>query len=60
MLGCDLVGDLLPFIQVTHAGPFGRAVMDEHIGAAVVLPIKPKPFWALKNLTVPVAIMASL
>ena len=26
------IGDLLPFIQVTHASPFDRADMDEHRG----------------------------
>jgi hypothetical protein len=56
VLGCDLVGDLLPFIQVTHAGTFGRAVMDEHIGRR--RRANPNPFVALTIFTVPVVAMA--
>ena len=35
-VGDDLVGDLLPFIQVPNSSPFDRADMDKHIGAAGV------------------------
>jgi hypothetical protein len=31
-----LIGDLLPFIQAAQNGPFDRADMNEHIGAAGV------------------------
>ena len=35
-VGDDLVGDLLPFIQVANSSPFDRADMDEYVGAARV------------------------
>ena len=56
----DVVGDLLPFIQAVQTGPFDRADMDEHIGAAGVGLIKPNPFVALNHFTVPVAFLENI
>jgi hypothetical protein len=36
LIGDDLIGDLLPFIQAAQNGQFDRADMNEHIGAAGV------------------------
>src|SRR5258708_7298465 len=32
----NLIGDLLPFIQVTHARPLDRAYVDENVRAAAI------------------------
>ena len=56
----DLVIDLLPFIQAAEAGPFERADMDEHMGAAGVGLNESNAFVALNHFTVPVATAAPL
>src|SRR5271166_2818470 len=44
LVGDDIIGDLLPFIQAVQTGPFDRADMNEHIGAAGVRLKEPEPF----------------
>ncbi len=44
LIGDDLIGDLLPFIQAAQTGPFDRADMNEHIGAAGVGLNEPEAF----------------
>jgi hypothetical protein len=56
-----LVADLLAlYDEGAHAGALDRADVHEHVLAAVARLDESKPFWVLKNFTVPVAIMASL
>ena len=55
LVGDDLVGDLLPFIQVTNSSPFDRADMDENIGTLRIGLNEPEA--ALNHFTVPVAIV---
>jgi hypothetical protein len=44
LVGDDLLGDLLPFIQVTNSSPFDRADMDENIGTPRVGLNEPEAF----------------
>ena len=44
LVGDDLIGDLLPFVKVAHAGSFDRADMHEHVGAAGVGLNEPEAF----------------
>src|SRR5262249_4597838 len=59
-LGHDVVADLLAFHQATHAGALHRAECTNTSLLPSLGSMNPKPFWVLKNFTVPVAIMASL
>jgi hypothetical protein len=47
---------LLTFGQAFKPGAFNRADVDEHVFAAPSCWMKPKPFWPLKNLTVPLPV----
>ena len=58
-VGDDLMGYLLPFIQVANSSPFDRGDTDKHIGTAGVGLKNPKPFVALNHFTVPVAMSCS-
>ena len=44
LVGDDLIGNLLPFVQAVQTGPFDRADMDKHIGAAGVGLNEPESF----------------
>jgi hypothetical protein len=52
----QLIGELLAFAQIRHAGAFNRADMDEHVLAAIIGLDNPKPFCTLNHFTVPMLI----